>query len=200
MPPGSAMYRLALYICMAFVTAFVGLSWAARGFPTRFSATASAPVQPLQPTLNVTFGDHSGEQHRERLAQQQVQDPDNYKRDPLRLDTLQAANAYALSPCDGTMKANLVAAVRAYAAAAVEIRKCNVVTRNCDAAFDRAIALYATPLDVRVKTALNEAFEKGGITRADFPHEMATTVMSLTNNNPGSEVSFCERHTGAVRR
>src|SRR4051812_46594569 len=115
------MHRLVLYTCMVFVTVFVGISWAARGFPMAFPKPSL--VQSLKPTLDATFGDHSGERHRERLTQQQLQDPDNYKRDPLRLETLQAANAYALSPCDSTMKANLVAAVQAYAAADVEIRK-----------------------------------------------------------------------------
>jgi hypothetical protein len=191
------MRRLVLYTCMVFVTAFVGISWAARGFPTQISIPAL--VQPLRPTLNVRFGDQSGEQYRERLAQQQLRDPDNYRRDPLRLDALQAANGYALSPCDRTMKANLVAAMRAYASAAVEIRKCNVVLRNCDAEFDRLVATYATPLDLRVKAALHEAFTKGGISKADFPPDMATSVMTLANSS-GSPVSACEHPTAMTRR
>jgi hypothetical protein len=183
-----------LYARMAFVTVYVGISWAARGFPTRLSSPVS--VQQLQPTHNVTFGDHSGEEHRAR--EQQLQDPNNYKRDPLRLDALQAANAYALSPCDKTMKANLVAAVRTYAAADVEIRKCNVVVGGCDAAWDKAIATYATPLDLRVKAAMHEAFEKGGISKADFPPDMGMTVMSLANSQ-GSPVSACAQPADARR-
>jgi hypothetical protein len=183
---------------MAFVTAFVSISWAVRGFPTHI--TSPAPVEKLQPTLNVTFGDGSVERYHERLSQQQLQDPNNYKRDPLRLDALQAANAYALSPCDKTMKANFVAAVRAYAAADFEIRsKCNVVLGGCDAAVDKAIATYATPLDLRVQAAMHEAFEKGGISKADFPAELGMTVMSLADSQ-GSPTPACDRPRDTTRR
>src|SRR4051812_14552139 len=116
------MNRFILFACMVFVTTFVGVSWASRGFPMRFSTPPSGVGQ-SQPTLDIKFGDDSFQKKREFMAQQQLQDPDNHKRDPLRLEALQAANGYALSPCDKTMKANLVAAVRAYAAADVEIRK-----------------------------------------------------------------------------
>jgi hypothetical protein len=191
------MRRFVVYACMAFITVFVGISWAARGFPMRFSGPA--PIQQLRPTLDVKFGDHSGELKREHLGQQQSQDPDNYKRDPLRLEALQAANAYALSPCDQTMKANLVAAVRAYAAADVEIRKCSVVFGGCDAAWDKALATYSTPLDLRAQAAMHEAFGKGGVSKADFPPEMAMSVMHLASSQ-GSPVSACARSAGVARR
>ncbi|QWG12383.1 hypothetical protein KMZ29_22160 [Bradyrhizobium sediminis] len=51
------MTRFILYVCMAFVTAFVGVSWASRGFPMHFSGPVS--VGPLQPTVTATFGDQS---------------------------------------------------------------------------------------------------------------------------------------------
>jgi hypothetical protein len=54
-------------------------------------------------------------------------------------------------------------------------------------------------LDVRVKVALHQAFSKGGISKADFPPEMAMAVMSLANSE-GSPVSACERPTGMTRR
>jgi hypothetical protein len=184
-----SMSRFILYASMVFVTAFVGVTWAARGFPVSFSKPSI--VQPLQPTLTTTFGDHSAEKKREQLAEQQLQDPDNTKRNPLRADALQAATGYALSPCDKTMKANLVAAMRAYAMAFYEIRKCNPMFTNCDPAFDKAIAVYSTPYDKRVKEALHDAFEKGGISKADFPPELQMSVMSLANST-GSPVSACE--------
>jgi hypothetical protein len=190
------MGRFALYACMVFVTAFVGVSWAARGFPMRFSRPVE--VGQLRPTLDVAFGDHSGEKNRELLVQQQLQDPNNAKRDPLRLDALQAANGYALSPCDKTMKTNFVAAVRAYAAEDVEIRKCNVFFSNCDPTFDKAMATYSTPLDLRVRAAMHEAFEKGGISKADFPQEMAMSVMSLASST-GSPFPACAGQAAAGR-
>ncbi|QWG17533.1 hypothetical protein KMZ68_21610 [Bradyrhizobium sediminis] len=191
------MTRFILYVCMAFVTAFVGVSWASRGFPMRFPSPVGA--QPLEPTVSATFGDNSSEKKRERLAEQQLQDPENAKRNPLRADTLQAATGYALSPCDKTMKANLVAATRAYAMAYSEIGKCNPMFRNCDPVYDKANATYSTPLDLRVREALHEAFEKGGVSKADFPPGLQMAVMSLANSQ-GNPMSACEGPAEQVRR
>jgi hypothetical protein len=183
------MGRFIVYTSMAFITAFVGVFWAMRGFPMWLPAPASS--RPLQPTLDVVFGDNSSEKKREQLVLQQLENPDNAKRNTLRADALQAATGYALSPCDTTMKDNLVAAMRVYAAADHEIRKCNVILGTCDAAFERATAVYSTPADLRVREALHEAFEKGGISRTDFPSELQMSVMVLANSQ-GSPVSQCE--------
>jgi hypothetical protein len=125
------------------------------------------------------------------LVEEQLQNPENAKRNPLRADALQAATGFALSPCDKTMKADLVAATRAYATAFAEIRKCNPMFGNCDPVFEKATATYSTPFDLRVREALHEAFEKGGISKADFPPALQMAVMSLANSQ-GNPVSACE--------
>jgi hypothetical protein len=188
-PRAFPMTRFVLYACMAFVTAFVGVFWAARGFPTHFPSPVS--FKPLERTVSTTFGDDSSAKKREELVQQQLQDPDNAKRNPLRADTLQAATGFALSPCNKAMKADLVAATRAYAAGFQELRKCNpMFQKNCDPVHDKAAAIYGTPFDLRVQEALHEAFEKGGISYVDFPPELQMSVMSLANSR-GNPVSAC---------
>jgi hypothetical protein len=97
-----SMVRFVLYTSMVFITAFVGVSWAMRGFPVTFSGPVS--VGPLQPTVTTTFGDNSSEKKRELLVEEQLRNPEDPKRNPLRADALQAATGYALSPCDTTMK------------------------------------------------------------------------------------------------
>jgi hypothetical protein len=191
------MSRFILYVAMTFITVFVGVTWAARGFPVY--GYSPVVVAPLRPTLTTTFGDHSAEKKREQLAEQQLQDPENAKRNPLRADAMQAATGYALSPCDSTMKANLVAALRAYAMTFYEIHKCNPMFTNCDPAFDKAIAIYSTPFDMRVRKALHEAFEKGGITRADFPPELGLAVASLASS-AGHPASACQTSAERDRR
>jgi hypothetical protein len=190
------MGRFIVYASMAFITAFVGVFWAMRGFPMWLPEPAAS--RPLQPTVDLAFGDHRSEKKRELLVEQQLQSPDNAKRDPLRADALQAATGYALSPCDKTMKANLVAALRAYAAADYQIRKCNVILGSCDAAFEKATAVYSTPFDQRVRKALEEAFEKGGISRADFPSELQMSVMMFANGQ-GNPISQCENSAARGR-
>jgi hypothetical protein len=182
------MSRFILYVSMTFITAFVGVSWAARGFPVNFPNPLS--VEPVRPTLTTTFRDDSIDKRRERLIEEQMQDPENAKRNPLRADALQAATGYALSPCDETMKANLVTAARAYAMTFSEIRKCNPLFSNCEPVLDKNIATYSTPFDMRVREALHAAFEKGGISKADFPPELQNAVLSLASSE-GSPVSAC---------
>jgi hypothetical protein len=175
---------------MTFITAFVGVFWADRGFPVRIPNLAS--VEPLPPRLKTSFRDNSSEEKkRELLVEEELQNPENAKRNPLRADALQAATGFALSPCDKTMKANLVAAARAYATPFYEMRKCNPRSGDCQPVFDKAIAAYSTPFDLRVRNALHEAFEKGGISGADFPPELQLTVASLASS-AGSPVSACE--------
>jgi len=80
-----------------------------------------------------------------------------------------------------------------------EIRKCNVILGTCDAAFEKATAVYSTPADLRVREALHEAFEKGDISRTDFPSELQMSVMVLANSQ-GSPVSQCENSADRGRR
>jgi hypothetical protein len=191
------MNRLVLFVSIVAATFIVGV-WAMRGFPMH-SPTPQSPVAQLQPTVDSTFGDGKFEERRQRRTEQAVNDPDYAKRIPLRMDTLQAATGYALSPCDAGMKVNLVAAVQAYAAADVELRKCNPMFGNCDPVWDKATILYSSPLDLRVRAALHEAFEKSGISKQDFPAHLQMSVMSLANSE-GDPISACARTSEKQRR
>jgi hypothetical protein len=97
------------------------------------------------------------------------------------------------------MKENLVAATLAYAKAFNEIRKCYPMFSNCDPVFAKVAAVYSTPFDQRVRDALHDAFEKGGISAADFPPEIRIAVMSLAGSQ-GSSISACGLPTQRVRR
>jgi hypothetical protein len=149
--------------------------------------------------VDATFGDGKFEQLRAQRSQQADSDPDYMKREPLRMDTLQAATGYALSPCDAGMKANLVAATQAYVAAYAEADKCRPMFSNCDPVLEKANILYSSPLDRRVQDALHEAFEQGGISKQDFPANLQMSVMSLANSQ-GDPVSACARTSEKQRR
>jgi hypothetical protein len=153
------MFRFILYVSMAFVTAFVGVTWAARGFPVQF------------------FGDQSAKDYERKMweAQHTAQSDKNPKLDSIRLDALQAGNAYAMSPCDETMKANLIAAVTAYTRAWQKKMDCprplHMLMFCGDKKLKEVAETFSTPLDIRVQTALHEAFEQRGIVKADFPED-----------------------------
>src|SRR6195256_2482242 len=160
------MTRFILYVSMAFVTAFVGVTWAARGFPVQFSGPVS--VKPLQPTVTATFGDQSAKDYERKMweAEHTAQSDKNPKLDSIRLDALQAGTAYAMSPCDSTMKSNLIEAVTAYTRAWQEKMDCprpmNMLMFCSEAKLKEVAATFSTPLDIRVKAALHEAFNQHG--------------------------------------
>lgn len=185
------MGRFILYTLMAFTTAFVGVFWAARGFPTKSSAPQI--VAPLRPTLDTKFGDKAQEQERkEWVSKHTAQSDKNPKLDTLRLDALQAGNAYAMSPCDKTMKSNLIEATTAYTRAWQAKRGCKRAMfgmMSCnDKQIDEAAEAFSTPLDDRVKAALFAAFDQKGVVKSDFPEDVRFDVLHFA----GPGLSFDE--------
>ena len=112
-------------------------------------------------------------------------------REALRLAALQAANAFALSPCDATMKKNLVEALSAYAKAWSEMAGCKSgICGGEGRRIDTAAATFSTPADMRVRAAVRAAFEKGGVSRDDFPGSVRLWVTMLAGD-PGDPMSAC---------
>jgi hypothetical protein len=187
------MSRFILYTCMAFITAFVGVTWAARGFPIHFSGPVS--VSQLQPTVTATFGDQSAKDYERKMweAEHTAQSDGDSKLDKIRLEALQAGNAYGMSPCDETMKSNLIAAVTAYTRAWQQKMDCprpqNMLMFCGDKKLKEVAATFSTPLDIRVKAALHEAFEQRGIVKADFPPDMRFDVLQFAGPGLWSEES-----------
>src|SRR3954470_7050011 len=189
------MSRFILYVAMAFITAFVGVCWAARGFPISFGRPAAVSVRPLQPTLTSTFGDQ-GAKDRERKdweARHTAQSDKDPKLDKIRLEALQAGTAYAMSPCDKTMKANLIAAVTAYTRAWQDKLDCprpqNMLMFCSDQKLMEAAATFSTPLDLRVRAALKEAFDQKGVVKADFPGSIRFDVLQFAGPGLWSDES-----------
>jgi len=113
---------------------------------------------------------------------------------------LQAANAFALSLCDATMKKNLVEALTAYAKAWSEMAGCRSGFCSGDhGRVDTAAARFSTPSDIRVREAVRSAFEKGGISREDFPGSIRLQVLMLAGD-PGDPVSACATSRRAESR
>jgi hypothetical protein len=200
------MIRFIAFTCMAFATAFVGVSWAVRGFPMQTSSPQI--VTPLPALADTTFGgDHAKEFERKAwIAEHTSQSDKDPKLDALRLDALQAATAYKLSPCDSTMKQNLVDALTAYTRAYQAKLDCSrAMMMFCgDKKIKEASDTFSTPLDKRVRDALFEAFEQKGVVRADFASDVREEVLQFAG--PGlwfEESPLClprQQHTAEGRR
>jgi len=189
------MIRFILVVSMVFISAFVGMTWAIRGFPV----SLPGPAREALPALtNAEFGDQSSKDYERKMweAQHTLQSDGDSKLDAIRMEALQAANAYTQSPCGETTKANLIAAVTAYARAWQKRMDCprpaNMLMFCGDEKLKKVAATFSTPLDIRVKAALNEAFEQRGIVKADFPADVQFDVLQFTG--PGlwfDESSVC---------
>ena len=177
------MIRFALVVSMVFASAYVGVTWAVRGFPVSFPGLAR---EQLSPGLSATFGDQSSKDYERKTweAQHTLQSDGDSKLDAIRMEALQAANAYAQSPCGETTKANLIAAVTAYARAWQKKMDCprpaNMLMFCSDEKLKKVAATFSTPLDIQVKSALEAAFDQRGIVKADFPAEVQVDMLQFT--------------------
>jgi hypothetical protein len=186
------MGRFILYVVMAFVTTFVTVAWAMRGFPVEVPVIK---VSELRPTLTTTFGGDSAKAYDRKVweSQHTAQSDKDPKLDPIRMDALQAGTAYAMSPCDKTMKANLIAAVTAYTRAWQQRIDCprpqNMLMFCSDKKVQEVADTFSTPLDKRVQGALEKAFDQKGIVKADFPADIRFDVLQFAGPGLWSDES-----------
>lgn len=207
------MNRFYIYVAMAFVSTFVGVSWAARGFPVGFSQPASiaqqpaSTVQPLPALVDSTFGDEHAKQYERKMweAQHTAQSDGDAALDKLRLDALQAANAYAMSPCGDITKQNVIEALTAYTRAwqkKIDCPRPQHMMMFCGDDKMKAVhEAFSTPLDVRVQAALAEAFEQHGVVQADFPEDVRFDMLQFSGPglwiNEQSPVCLPRAHASA---
>ena len=89
------------------------------------------------------------------------------------------------------MKRKLVEALAAYARAWTDMAGCKFgICGGDDRKIDTAATNFSTPSDMRVRDAVRTAFDKGGISREDFPGSIRLWVTMLAGD-PGDPVSAC---------
>jgi hypothetical protein len=180
--------RFTLFAIGLFTLTFAGISWASKGFPLM-----AMRAQPVKPDAPITPAEESvresvGKAWENSNAVQGDGDP---TREALRLALLQAANAFAVSPCDTTMKSELMEALAAYTRAWTDMAGCKSgICGGGDRKIDTAATNFSTPSDMRVRNAVRMAFDKGGISRDDFPGSIRLWVTMLAGD-PGDPISAC---------
>jgi hypothetical protein len=99
-----------LLVAIAGGVGFTGVSWLSQGAPVPM-----VRVTPMQPNAALpTFAESREQASRQAWTESKTSAGDNDpERDALRLELMQAANAYSMSPCSPVIKANLVKALTA---------------------------------------------------------------------------------------
>lgn len=180
--------RFTLIAIGLFTLTFAGISWANKGFPLM-----AMRAEPLKPDARITAIEQSVKKsvRKDWENSNAAQGDGDPKREALRLALLQAANAFAVSPCDATMKSELIEALVAYTRAWTDMAGCKFgICGGDDRKIDTAATNFSTPYDMRVRDAVRMAFDKGGIGREDFPGSIRLWVTMLAGD-PGDPVSAC---------
>ena len=134
--------RFVIAAAAMFAGAFAGVSWAAKGFPVM--AMWSTPDKPEAPAPQAAIKNEAAAEQEVKLVQPVG------KHDQLALTALQAANAYARTPCDAAARAAFVVAASTY------------LRMN-----------PAGPAVAQVEQAIKAAVEAGGLTSDEFPAGIA---------------------------
>jgi hypothetical protein len=193
--------RFALVVVGLFGLAFVGVSWVRAGFPI-----VTFGVAPLKPDARLPTFDEAREKaiRQDWVNSKTNQSDGNAERDKLRLDLLQASTAYKMSPCDDTMKKNLVAALTNYVTAWSDMAFCEPGVRGCpsnsDERLDTAAAAFKTPADLNMHKVLREAIRQGGISREDFPSAIRRHVFVMSGSPPAEPAAACRADRRVVDR
>ena len=190
--------RFALLAVALFAAAFIAISWANKGFPVM-----AMRVAPLKPDARLPTFEQSVKQglRKDWENSKTAQSDGDKERDKLRLALWQAAIGYKLSPCDATMKKNLVEAATNYTNAWAAMAGCKSgVCSGDEKKLDAAAAAFKSPADARVHKALGEAFEQGGIAKDDFPKAIRNHVFMWTGMPFGESAACIAARQALARR
>jgi hypothetical protein len=164
-----ASARFLVMIAVMLLAGFFGMRW----FLT---------VQPVQPDARIPTFRHIDPNSQPSTYDQTHASDGDIVRDRLRIEVLDYAKALGDDPCNQTLKQNYIKAVVAYARAWISIAPC-LGTRTCGGSdskqLDRARLAFGSPLDIRVREAMQNTHVKASFGIADFPKDTTHLVADL---------------------
>jgi hypothetical protein len=154
-------------------------------------------VRPLTPNAWLPTYHRVDKQDEPRLKLEKTSASDNDPmRDRLRNGVLDYAKALADDPCNGILKMHYIKAVTEYVRAWISIAPC-IGTHSClwsdSPRMDLASHAFGTPLDLRVRDAMQKVHAKGVFGIGDFPQDTVTLVQQLAADgsvNPSADPRF----------
>ncbi len=172
-----------------FVAVYFGMHWL-------------LTVRPLQPDARLpTFHHVDTNDPRYKLEQTAVSD-DDPTRDRLRHELLDDAKYLADDPCNDMLKRSYIKAANDYAHAWLSIAPCeaNHTCRGSDSpAMDRAAQAFGSPLDLRVREAMQKVHSKRIFKLGDFPNDTALLIANLARDGTINPLADDNRpHRGPI--
>ena len=171
-------------VAILFVAVFFGGKWLLEGRPLHAGAwlPASHPVE---------------KQDEPRLKLEKTSATDNDRtRDRLRNEVLDYAKALADDPCNGILKMHYIKVVTDYVRAWISIAPC-LGTHTCQwsdsTRMDLAAQAFGSPLDLRVRDAMQKVHARGVFGIGDFPQDTVALVSQLAADgsvNPHADPRF----------
>jgi hypothetical protein len=183
-------FRFLGTVAVLFVATFFGMQWLLAPRPLRGD-----------PRLPV-FERVDKNSPRYQLEQSSITDGDP-TRDRLRAELMDYAQALAAEPCNDVLKKHYIEAANAYARAWIAIVPC-ISTRTCRQAdskrIDLAAQAFGTPMDHRLREAMQQLHAKHIFKLGDFADDDAFLVAELANDgsiNPRAAYAMTKGPTNA---
>lgn len=185
--------RFAGLVIVGFVAAFALVTLITRGVPAispSFAAKPAAEKQAPQGMLTDTKF-RPGSELSPAPGRPESPSESDAKRQKIRTDVLQAANASEVAPCSAAVKAELVAALTAYVAAYRQKLDCTSMMFCSEQKLKAAADTFSTPLDKRIREQVEKANELGGISLDDFSMALRVPVGMILGKNLEPNPAFC---------
>jgi hypothetical protein len=165
-----ASLRFIGIVAVLFVAVFFGGKWLLEARPLHSSAWF-----PTHHRVDT--------QDEPRLKLERTSATDNDPaRDRLRNEVLDYAKAFADDPCNGILKMQYIKVVTDYVQALINMAPC-LATHTCrwsdSTRMDDAAQAFGSPLDLRVRDAMQKVHAKGVFGVGDFPQDTVTLVSQL---------------------
>jgi hypothetical protein len=164
-----AAARFLVMIAVMLVAGFFGTRWL-------------MTPQPLQPDARIPTFRHIDATSLPRTYDQTHASDDDPVRDRLRKEVLDYAKALGDDPCNQVLKHSYIKAVVAYARAWISIAPC-LGSQTCGGSdssrLDRGRQAFGSPLDIRVREAMQSTHVKASFGVADFPKDTTHLIADL---------------------
>jgi hypothetical protein len=155
-----------------FVAAFLGSKWLLA--PSGLRGDPRLPVFQRVDTNSPRY----------QFEQSSITDGDS-TRDRLRAELMDYAQALTADPCNDVLKKHYIEAADAYARAWIAIVPC-IASRTCRQSdskrLDLAAQAFGTPMDHRLREAMQQLHAKHIFKLGDFPDDTAFLVADLAND------------------